>query len=338
MRAAQDSLDPRRPPRHRTGARSDGRGSRCGSGTRSRPWSGARAPRIGGSHRCELGTGVAAHPVRLSRPGSEHRERQQGRPPFGLPRQAGRASAGRRSPSSRPSPTASRSSIASSPDRARAASPRRATGRTGGEPCASRDRHLRLVGHVLDELREDVEARPRGDPVRVVDGDPEGASGARHPCQQSTDNGPVGRPRRDRGEELRTERLDPVDRRREVGEEHDRVVVALVSRQPGDRPGVLRRPLDEEARLAVAGRCHDRDEGSIRGDRSWRSSLVRRRVPTGGVGTKNLASSGPTRVPAPPPREGVPPGLPHGRSKVEFASSPQARGRSPRQAFVESAA
>ena len=61
----------------------------------------------------------------------------------------------------------------------------------------------------------------------------------------------------------RAERLDPIDRRREVGEEHHRVAVAVVGRQPRDRPGALRGPLDEEARLAVAGRRHDRDHGAV---------------------------------------------------------------------------
>ena len=52
---------------------------------------------------------------------------------------------------------------------------------------------------------------------------------------------------------------------------------------------LFRRPLDEEARLAVAGRRDDRHDGS-RVDRSWRNSLVRRNVPTCRRGMTNLAS------------------------------------------------
>ena len=102
--------------------------------------------------------------------------------------------------------------------------------------------------------------------MHVVDGDPDPLRGSGHRCQQSPDHGPVRhRVRRDRAEELRTERYAAVDRRREIGQEHDRVAITVVGRQPGDRPGVFRRPLDEEARLAVAGRRDDRDDRSIPG-------------------------------------------------------------------------
>ena len=122
-------------------------------------------------------------------------------------------SAGSRSPSSRPSPTASRSSIASSagpisssePSARQRANGRRIRARPAMATC-------RPFGQVLDQLRKDVEARPRGDPVRVVDGDPDGLRGSGHPCQQPPDDGPVRhRVRRDRAEELRAERFAAVD-------------------------------------------------------------------------------------------------------------------------------
>ena len=133
-------------------------------------------------------------------------------------------SAGSRSPSSRPSPTASRSSIASSAGPISSNEPS-ARQRANGRRIRARPAigHLRPFGQVLDELRKDVEARPRGDPVRVVDGDPDRLRGSGHRCQQSPDHGPVRhRVRCDRAEELRTERYAAVDRRREIGQEHDR--------------------------------------------------------------------------------------------------------------------
>ena len=53
--------------------------------------------------------------------------------------------------------------------------------------------------------------------------------------------------------------LDSVQRRRDVAEEHDRVVVGVVERHPDERPHVLVRPLGEQRRLAVPGRRRDAD-------------------------------------------------------------------------------
>ena len=52
------------------------------------------------------------------------------------------------------------------------------------------------------------------------------------------------------------QRLDPVERGGDEAQERDRVVVALVDRDPGERTHVARRPLREQRRLAVAGRRH----------------------------------------------------------------------------------
>ncbi len=102
--------------------------------------------------------------------------------------------------------------------------------------------------------------------MRVVDGDPDPLRGSGHRCQQTPDHGPVRHGvRHDRAQEFRIERDAAVDRRREIGQEDDRVAVGVVGRQPGDRSGVFGRPLDEEARLAVTGRRHHRDDRSVPG-------------------------------------------------------------------------
>ena len=59
---------------------------------------------------------------------------------------------------------------------------------------------------------------------------------------------------------MSAERLDAVDRRGNVLEQDDRVVIALVDRDPGERSGIARRPLGEKRRLAVAGRRRDEHE------------------------------------------------------------------------------
>ncbi len=208
--------------------------------------------------------GIGVDPMGSSTrcPGSEHRERQQGRPPFRLPCQA-RGTIGRQ-----PQPQ-----FATQPDGLmlvhrqfrgtdlEQGAVRAPAGEREADPNASRDGHRRPFGQMLHQLREDVEARTRGDPVRVVDGDPDGHRGSGHRCQQSPDDGPVRHPvRRDRAEELRTERFVAIDCRREIRQKHDRVAVNFVGRQPGDRGGVFRRPLGQEARLAVTGRRDDRDD------------------------------------------------------------------------------
>ena len=61
--------------------------------------------------------------------------------------------------------------------------------------------------------------------------------------QQARDDGTLGQgPRRDRGEGVGRERIDAVEGGCQVREQHDRVVVAVVDGQPGDRSLTRRRP------------------------------------------------------------------------------------------------
>ena len=102
--------------------------------------------------------------------------------------------------------------------------------------------------------------------MTVVDRDPDALGGSGHRGQQSTDDGSVRHgARRDQADESRIERDEAVDRRHEIREEDDRVAVAVAGRQPRNRTGVFGRPLDKEARLAIAGRRDDRDDGSSPG-------------------------------------------------------------------------
>ena len=57
------------------------------------------------------------------------------------------------------------------------------------------------------------------------------------------------------------ERLVPVERCRDVAEQDDGIVVALVERRPGEVTGVALRPLGEQRRLPVPGGRDDRDDG-----------------------------------------------------------------------------
>ena len=114
-----------------------------------------------------------------------------GASPF-RPAAAARARVPARRPRARPSPAPR--------VRSRAASRRRASGRTGGASARVPRWPPATLGQMLDQLREDVEARPRGDPVPVVDGDPDGlvAVGTSPPAIDRPRSGATPWSRRDR--------------------------------------------------------------------------------------------------------------------------------------------
>ena len=134
---------------------------------------------------------------------------------------------------------------------------------------AARDeRQLRPVGQVPAEQGDEPEHVGVADLVHVVEDEQDRPRQAGHrEGERRQDPGPD----RDRSpaegaEEVGVERLDPVDRRREVGEQHDRVVVMAVERQPGDVTRVDRRPLRQQRGLAIAGRgAHEHDPRPLRG-------------------------------------------------------------------------
>ncbi len=101
------------------------------------------------------------------------------------------------------------------------------------------------VDVVEDEDRRDTQRRDRRPEARDR-GRPERVSSRRNP----TEHAPV-------------ERLDGVQRRRDIAEEHDGVVVGLVEGDPGERPGVFGSPLREERRLAVPRGCDHADEARL---------------------------------------------------------------------------
>ena len=65
-------------------------------------------------------------------------------------------------------------------------------------------------------------------------------------------------------EDARVHRPDPVRCGGQIRQKGGRVVVAVVQRDPGEGPRVVRRPLREERRLAVAGRRRDADHPRAR--------------------------------------------------------------------------
>ena len=79
--------------------------------------------------------------------------------------------------------------------------------------------------------------------------------------QPRDDGGQDGGARGGQGlEDCRVDRLDPVQRGRDIAQQDDRVVVALVDRDPGDPAPLPRRPLGEQRGLAIAGRGDHTDE------------------------------------------------------------------------------
>jgi hypothetical protein len=69
----------------------------------------------------------------------------------------------------------------------------------------------------------------------------------------------VGRRRCQHVEGLKVDRCDPVQRHRQVGQQHRRVVVAWVDCDPTDPVTLALGPLGQQGRLAVAGRRHNTD-------------------------------------------------------------------------------
>ncbi len=130
--------------------------------------------------------------------------------------------------------------------------------------CPTGDGDLRAGRQVVDELGERVEARSIGDPMRVVDDHqqrrPGGGRGHELADRRARRQGT----RPDRREDVGIERRDAVERRGEVAEQHDRIVVTVVRGQPGDRLP-LGAALREHARLAISRRCDDQDDALLAG-------------------------------------------------------------------------
>jgi hypothetical protein len=70
--------------------------------------------------------------------------------------------------------------------------------------------------------------------------------------------------RRSAAENGAVDGADPVERRGDVREERNRVVVPLLQRHPGERPWITFRPLGEQCGLPVARRRRDADHPRLR--------------------------------------------------------------------------
>ena len=131
---------------------------------------------------------------------------------------------------------------------------------------SARNGDLRPGRNVLQQCRDDVETRRTGDRVQIVEHQHQRAL---EPGQRTPDTRHSCRPRGPPGsgqrlEHRRRERLDAVDRRRDVSQEHHCVVVTAVERDPRERTRIRVGPTREQRRLAVAGRCDHGREGRAR--------------------------------------------------------------------------
>ena len=126
----------------------------------------------------------------------------------------------------------------------------------------ARHRDLRARGNVLDQRREHVETSRTGDGVQVVEHQHQRALECTK-CAPDPRN-PV-RPRRatwtrQRLEHLGGDRLNAVNCSRDVSQEHHRVVVSAVERNPSEWTRIGLGPLRKQRRLAVPGGCdHGRE-------------------------------------------------------------------------------
>ena len=84
-----------------------------------------------------------------------------------------------------------------------------------------------------------------------------------------------------RVEHLGRNRLDPVNRRRDVAQEHHGVAVSRVERDPRERTRISLGPTREQGRLAVPGGRHHGHEGRARSTQPRDHVLLRRQCPAG---------------------------------------------------------
>ena len=112
---------------------------------------------------------------------------------------------------------------------------------------------------VADKLREDVVAGAVGDAVRVVDHDEGRCLTLPKTCQEAADGGSGGHAAgRDRGGYVRVDRRHAREGCREIGQQLGGIVTTPVDSQPGHWP--FARQLGQNARLAIASRCNQRDD------------------------------------------------------------------------------
>ena len=125
---------------------------------------------------------------------------------------------------------------------------------------------LGVAGELQRELRERVQALAVVEQFDVVKDQGDGFGRRRHGSGQSGHDRRwnVGGRRGQDLEGLRFERRDPVQRHRQVGQQHRRVVVVGVDRQPADPATLALGPLGQQGRLAVAGRRHHTDHRPAR--------------------------------------------------------------------------
>ena len=163
-------------------------------------------------------------------------------------------------PAAASSDSASRSSSRRSATPISSVSPRarqRASGSAGSSRLVMRD--LRARREEADQRRQDVQTRRIGDGVHIVE----------HQHQRSLERGqrapdardslrPRGSSRsRQRVEDVGRHGFDAMDRGGDVAQEHQRVVVRAVERDPCERTWVSFGPPRDQRGLAVPGRRHD---------------------------------------------------------------------------------
>ena len=213
---------------------------------------------------------VAVKPAALaeldaSRLQRQRREVQAGRPALRALGQLGELA---RRPAARPRRPAAISASCSSSRRSATPisshqSPRPPASERERRLLPARDRDLRARREVADQRREHVQARRVGDGVEIVEHQHQRplergqrAPDARDPLRPARSPRP-----RQRVEDVGRHRLDTVDRGRDVAQEHQRVVVRAVERDPRERTRIGLGPPRQQRRLAVPGgrhHAHDR--------------------------------------------------------------------------------
>ena len=128
-----------------------------------------------------------------------------------------------------------------------------------------RDHELPSGGNVDRELGDGITALVVVEQLRVVEDQDHRIDHPRHRGGDATgDRGGHRRARRrPRPEDVDVDRLDPIQRRRDVGQQDGWVVVLCLDRDPRHATRRVLGPLAQERRLAVAGRGRDRHNRNL---------------------------------------------------------------------------
>ena len=126
-----------------------------------------------------------------------------------------------------------------------------------GQLLLRADRQRRTTGQPHRQLGHDVSARTIRERLGLVEHHDDRRFPRRQRADQTADISDAPTPRPQRPQHRRIDALDPIQGHRQIRQQHRRIVVAVIQRDPGDAGPQAGGPLRQQRRLAVTGGRHD---------------------------------------------------------------------------------